>query len=142
MSHITQTNDQISKRIDWIDFAKAIGIFLIVFGHSIKGTIAHTFVYSFHVPLFFYLTGATFGCRTGYANFLLKRVKTLLIPYWALMAVSIVIFYFMGSFTADSLDVNTVAFSWKDYILGSLYGNFKTGFLKANAPLWFYPAFL
>lgn len=139
MSHIMQTDNLISKRIDWIDFAKAIGIFLIVFGHSIKGTIAHTFVYSFHVPLFFYLTGVTFGCRTGYGKFLLKRVKTLLVPYWAVMAVSIVIFYFMGSFTADSLDVNTVAFSWKDYILGSLYGNFKTGFLKANAPLWFLP---
>ena len=139
MSHIMRTNVQISKRIDWIDFAKAIGIFLIVFGHSIKGTIAHTFVYSFHVPLFFYLTGSTFGCRNVYGKFLVKRFKTLLVPYCAVMAVSIVIFYFMGSFTADSLNVNTVVFSWKDYILGSLYGNYKTGFLKANSPLWFLP---
>lgn len=29
MSHITQTNNQISKRIDWIDFAKAIVFFLL-----------------------------------------------------------------------------------------------------------------
>ena len=81
MRHIMRTNVQISKRIDWIDFAKAIGIFLIVFGHSIKGTIAHTFVYSFHVPLFFYLTGSTFGCRNVYGKFLVKRFKTLLVPY-------------------------------------------------------------
>ncbi len=135
----TESKSLSALRIEWIDFAKTIGIFLIVFGHSIKGTVAHQFVYSFHVPLFFFLSGTTFSTRNSYRKFLIKRIKTLLIPYWAVMAISLVLFYFMGKFTADSLSIETVEFSWKNYILGSLYGNYKTGFLKANAPLWFLP---
>ena len=59
-----------SGRLAWIDYAKAIGIVLVVFGHvnrSIGATpglawnealqLADAFVYSFHMPLFFILAG-------------------------------------------------------------------------------------
>lgn len=55
------------KRIEWIDIAKAIGIVLVVYGHVILGmhdaglwggslnyNLQHSFVYTTHMPLFFF----------------------------------------------------------------------------------------
>ncbi len=125
------------KRIDWIDYARAIGMLLIVFGHTVEGGAAHQFVYAFHVPLFFFLAGTTFKRTDKFFEFIKKKTQRLLIPYWVVMLISIVIFYFLGSMAADALGVDTNEFSWWKYILGSLYANGKSGYLKANMPLWF-----
>ena len=45
---------QTRNRIAWIDIAKAITILLVVFGHTIRGGLAQSIVYSFHVPTFFF----------------------------------------------------------------------------------------
>jgi len=57
----------------WVEYAKAIGIVLVVYGHSARGAQAaglfaneHLFavvdsiIYSFHMPLFFFLSGLFF----------------------------------------------------------------------------------
>lgn len=47
-----------SKRIDAYDIAKGIGIILVVVGHNMNTTIElRTYLYSFHMPLFFILSG-------------------------------------------------------------------------------------
>ncbi len=59
--------------MDWLDRAKGLGIVLVVFGHSLKGTgaagllppdryfeILDLLIYNFHMPLFFLLAGYTF----------------------------------------------------------------------------------
>ena len=55
-------NNNPKERIFAFDAAKAIGIFFIVIGHVFhdQGIYAQ-YVYSFHVPLFFFLTGVTFS---------------------------------------------------------------------------------
>ena len=53
------------KRIEYIDIAKGIGILLVVIGHIVYGNnypIPHAgrisnFIYSFHMPLFFIISG-------------------------------------------------------------------------------------
>lgn len=44
-----------SKRIDWVDWMKAIGIYLVVLGHFYS--VGEKFIYVFHVPLFFVISG-------------------------------------------------------------------------------------
>ena len=54
-----------TKRIAWIDMAKAIAILLMVIGHEASGNI-YTWIFSFHMPLFFILSGygrRSSGCR-------------------------------------------------------------------------------
>ena len=65
-----------SERIAWLDFAKGVGIFLVVVGHAVGGidvagvpdeagllqALDQT-IYAFHMPLFFLLSGVTFGMR-------------------------------------------------------------------------------
>ena len=41
------------KRIEWIDIARGIGIILVILGHIGIGKIGK-FIYSFHIPLFFF----------------------------------------------------------------------------------------
>ena len=43
------------KRYDWIDWMKALGILLIVLGHFYS--VGEKFIYIFHVPLFFVISG-------------------------------------------------------------------------------------
>ena len=48
------------SRIAWIDIAKAIAIFAMIEGHVVAyGGYARNLIYSFHMPLFFILTGFT-----------------------------------------------------------------------------------
>lgn len=51
----------VQNRVTYIDIAKAIGIYLVILGHVVdSGTPIKTFLYSFHMPLFFVLTGMTY----------------------------------------------------------------------------------
>ena len=46
------------KRLDYVDWLKAIGIFLVVLGHCLPAyTLLRTVIYSFHVPLFAFAGG-------------------------------------------------------------------------------------
>ena len=53
---------QIMKnRISYIDIAKGIGIFLVIWGHIILSGPAYNIIYAFHMPLFFFLSGFVFS---------------------------------------------------------------------------------
>ena len=80
-----------NKRFEWIDILKGIGIILVVVGHSnfsfAKATTAmfiQKYIYSFHMPLFFFVSGYLF-VKDKYSNFkrfLRVKTKTLMIPYF------------------------------------------------------------
>ena len=72
-----------SKRIEYIDAAKAIAIILMIVGHSYwKGAIPHFngFIYSFHMPLFFIVSGM-FWKESRLRTALPKYAKAYLWPY-------------------------------------------------------------
>lgn len=71
-------------RINWIDWAKALTMGLVVlghFGHWGKGVILQEFIYSFHMPLFFLLSGYLHKQPDKLKNLLSKNIKTLVVPY-------------------------------------------------------------
>ena len=71
------------KRIEWIDMAKGYGILLVIYGHIDEfGTIGR-WIYSFHVPIFFLLSGYVFNSDGGWKQFLKKKCRTILVPYFA-----------------------------------------------------------
>ncbi|AMR33835.1 hypothetical protein A0256_21535 [Mucilaginibacter sp. PAMC 26640] len=83
-------------RLNWIDYAKGVGIILVVFGHVLKGLntsklveptfyyYAINFIYSFHMPLFFMLSGyfflASFNKR-GTQLFIVNKLETIAYPF-------------------------------------------------------------
>lgn len=71
-------------RIKWIDVLKFVGIFCIYLGHFAKSAgNAYLYVFSFHVPLFFFLAGCTetMNKETLTHKRIIKKIKTLLIPF-------------------------------------------------------------
>jgi len=90
------------QRIDFLDVAKGVGILLVVMGHCLGGLRAAEIVeeaslawfsfyliYSFHMPLFFFLTGSLVEIRVGAqpGRFLRTNVTRIAYPYflWGLV---------------------------------------------------------
>lgn len=73
---------QTKDRIDWIDLAKAIAIILVILGHinSANGPIK-AWIYAFHMPVFFFLTGMVIRQETIDHRYIGKNVRSLLVPY-------------------------------------------------------------
>lgn len=78
------------ERIAWIDMAKAIAILLMIVGHEINSGGVRSFIFSFHMPLFFILSGYTTHRVTAWHE--LKRVIFKLFKrIWLLAALMIVL---------------------------------------------------
>lgn len=78
-------------RIDWIDMAKGWGIICVIIGHMIQGTFIDNWIYSFHMPLFFLISGYVFSTKYNFLEFVKRKVKSILVPYFCL-GVVIVLF--------------------------------------------------
>lgn len=78
------------ERLLWLDIAKGLGIILVVVGHvllrspSAIAAQASSYIYLFHMPLFFVLAGITLK-PTPWRRFAIHKVVTLLIPYAAFL---------------------------------------------------------
>lgn len=93
------------QRIAAFDFAKGMAIFLVVWMHSIQYLFGETFsnpvyrfVYSFHMPLFFIISGYLFEQKLSkpITETTIKLFKRLLIPniLWGIMLTSITSAFF------------------------------------------------
>lgn len=82
-------------RILWVDYARGLGIVLVVLGHVLYG-MRHAslalpphsdylldWIYSFHMPLFFFLSGmfVPVSIRKGITRFVRRRIGTILYCY-------------------------------------------------------------
>lgn len=74
-----------------LDIARAITIVLVVIGHYIPDNspdwyvILHRFIYSFHMPLFLFISGYIYMQtlkKESYFNFILRKIQRLMIPYF------------------------------------------------------------
>lgn len=92
-----------------LDFAKGIGIVLMVLGHSYSegnGEAIRTWFYSFHMPLFFIIAGIlAHNQRTSSTFFvyLKKRVQGLLVPYYIWCTIAALFLTVMGRKPMDWL---------------------------------------
>ncbi|MGN0524126.1 MAG: acyltransferase family protein [Eubacterium sp.] len=79
------------NRIEWVDIAKGIGIILVFFGHislpynnpfNSTQLLNSMLVQSFHMGLFFFLSGYCFSEKeVKFSVFLNKKIKSLMIPW-------------------------------------------------------------
>lgn len=66
------------QRVSYVDVAKGLGLLLVVVGHTLVGsrwTYLNDAVYSFHMPLFFVLTGLTIRPSDSWSAYFLKLKK-------------------------------------------------------------------
>lgn len=100
------------NRIIALDIAKAICIILVVMGHYVPDNspawyvLVHDVIYTFHMPLFMFVSGYVYIAtkkRSTYGDFLLKKVRRLMVPYLTTSVMVIVIkLLTQGSMSVDN----------------------------------------
>ena len=101
-----------NTRIEWIDMAKGYGIILVLIGH-LNIPIITPLIYTFHIPLFFFLSGYVFNADYGFKLFLLKKMHKIIIPYFFLsipMIFANILFLHGGSFSLDNIQTEISLF--------------------------------
>ena len=123
-------------RKDWIDIVKFWGMLAVVWGHTLSSGNVRHYLYSFHVPLFFFVIGLYFSVpKQSFGQFTAKKAKALLIPFFSFAIISILIFFVLGNLAATALDENISGNSLIADLMEML-----TGRCRANRPLWFLPS--
>lgn len=122
---------------DWVDAAKGLGIIFVVLGHAIADTMPNApifgkifqIIYSFHMPLFFFLSGFC-GIKALQKRqlhekeaYILERFKRLMIPYLFVGICYIPIKLFMADYVTKKIDMRHI-------VMGFLCGD------NPNSQLW------
>ncbi len=100
------------KRLGYMDIAKGIGIIWVLIGHTYDGFL-RDLAFSFHMPLFFLISGFFFEFEENKNAHLKKNLKSLILPYW----------FIVGLWTLYSLITNPDKSDCLQWILGGLYGS-------------------
>ena len=96
----------VSRRVEWVNYAKGLGIILVVVGHAWRGlaglatpgqahvmSVVDTAIYQFHMPLFFVLSGlfVAHSAQRPLGKFVLQKLRTIAYPYvlWTLIQTAI-----------------------------------------------------
>ena len=85
-------------KINYIDYSKGIAILFVIFGHVYWGNnIVTTWIYSFHMPLFFIISGflLKLNKNKNTKSVILKKFKSLIVPYILFSIINIVGFYLL-----------------------------------------------
>jgi len=118
-----------------VDVAKSIGIVLIALGHNwlVLGDRGALFqvIYSFHVPLFFVLSGVFLRGSIPFTQVMWSRADALLKPYFVVLTTWGVMVFLGKWMVAGTEGDGPLA-----YFGGVMYG---TGATLVWAPLWFLP---
>ena len=120
----------ISKRIGYLDIARGIGILLVVLGHNdfeAFSPFGQQFIYSFHMPLFFFLSGYFINTSIPFLDYFKKRFNSVLKPY---LFTIFLIYFALVSF--EKISFQTAI----GRIIKSLYGS---GYYIDWVQLWFLP---
>lgn len=119
-----------------LETAKGLGIVLVVLGHSLPPTLA-TWIFTFHMPFFFLLSGITLRPRSM-RDFAAKKVNRLAIPYVSFLVLLnlVTILGFIKSILTGSYTTEKHQFYAGHFLTQIRGGSDLTGTL---AVFWFPP---
>lgn len=112
---------------------------LVVLGHAWFDSPAVTIIYAFHMPLFFFISGALWKSNvvdTGWLAFLSKQFRTLLVPYLCFGLISLVIMLAARTLLKDAGEART---SLVSALFPLVYGAGRQ-LRDINGTLWFFTA--
>lgn len=119
------------ERNDFIDFLKGVSIFCVLFAHVSQIELLNKWIYSFHMPIFFFVSGYLFNNKKK--NFLEKRFKKIMIPYFVCAIISylywVIIEKNLRQQSIDSIEPLKNIFIMKSTTEGYIF----------NVVLWFLP---
>ncbi len=122
----------IKERKNWIDWMKAIGMLMIVWGHCFPDGGTSEFLYAFNVPLFFIISGYLTHREHSMALCWDKCLHNLVIPYFILSLIKV------AGFILKHLDDGMWAWS----LFGVTFGFHSINGASGCGNLWFFYALI
>lgn len=124
-----------SGRFIWVDWAKALGILLVVMGHSHYSCDDLTkMIYMFHMPAFFVCSGFLFCPEIGFKKMMQRNIRHLVFPwvlynlfYFSIYAATGLLKVYLGQETQWDIMLN-------EYLRPTLLGY---SFAQFCFPTWF-----
>jgi len=109
------------------DIWKGLGIIAVVMGHLLTFDAVVGFIYCFHMPLFFFISGYLFKKSDNYPEFFKKKAFHLMMPYFAYGLIFNIPKYI--TLIAEAIRTNSyIPFKiLQERLLADLYGGVKIG---------------
>ncbi len=119
-----------TERVGYVDIAKGIGITLVVMGHNDFALISpffHKLIYSFHMPMFFFMSGMFFNPDLPFWKYACHRFSRVLKPF-----LFMILFIYFTSISFSNVGIPEAS----RRLIKALYGN---GYYLDWVQLWFLP---
>lgn len=126
-----------------ISIAKGIGILLMVVGHSGCPSVLRNFIYMFHIPLFFIISGYCFKEKylTDFKLFAIKRIHGLYLPfvkYSILFLLLHNLFFKIGIYNADyGVGIASISYNLSTVVKHLIHIFLLINYEQLISPLWF-----
>ena len=108
------------KRIIWIDQLRGLAFYTVILGHMSIGKGLKTWMYSFHMPLFFMISGLNLNVeriyKTSFKDYALRLAKKMLVPYVWLQMLSFLLRLVVALIKDKVVPV-------REYLIGMVVGN-------------------
>ncbi len=125
------------NRLQYIDIARGIAIICIILGHLGISQI-NRIVFTFHVPIFFFITGFFTNTALSIKEFIKHKIKTLIVPYIFTCLVIILLATIEYRIFVDS---KAAMGAFTEWTYAAIYGagdSYSYPFhIKAIGALWF-----
>lgn len=111
-----------NKRMMWLDALRGFGMICITLGHLGCFELLERYLYSFHVPLFFFISGYLYHRGTAtLPTYIKKKTMSILVPFLAWTFLSTMVNVLLG-YNTELLLLKALTYK---------------GLLTWNSPLWF-----
>ncbi|MGK4199255.1 acyltransferase family protein [Fusobacterium sp. HC1336] len=120
----------------YIDELKGIGIILVVLGHH--KNFFNEYIYAYHMPFFFFLSGIVHKNYDNYLYFVKKKIKQILFPYIVFSILLFMIWLFIGRFFGNSaINKIPIPVSFCGIFIANNIKNISN--MEWGGALWFLP---
>ena len=139
--HACRYSDIAAQRISWVDNAKALGIIAVFYGHIVErifltytipaAGFQYKLIYSFHMPLFFLLSGYLVKetQRRKFSIFMKNKFMTRIVPFFFFNILIMPCYFINAKISHQSIDVSQFFQGSLDLLAGWPAFNLLTWFL-------------
>ena len=90
------------NRVQYFDIARGIAMICIILGH-LNNSLINRVVFTFHVPIFFFITGYFMNSKCGIKDYARNKLRTLIVPYIVTCIVIIILGTLKGFIQGDAI---------------------------------------
>lgn len=122
------------SRAEWIDAARGFAILIVVLGHTSTNAILNRFIYGFHMPFFFFLSGYLYISKKNPMKYVKRTFKGYIIPYVILCSINLCLEIIRNH---QTLNICMIV----HWLIGIIYSRGTTEWMPNCSPLWFLTGF-